>query len=298
MNTPPPPFELPATGVLWDDRFILSRMALGIAAGCWVLACLLMVMFPPSLVPPVLVPVIPVAVAVALAIGRFRRLILIGAAFTAMVAALAWWAATQYGNVALPLISALLAAGLAWLVFIQTVQDDCSGLWRDSHILSAALACCTVAAFGLWCAALWAMREFEQTGHPGINGLLLWGWMLASLWCALSSHQALKSAQEAASKGSVAEDELGDRQTTAVLGVWFAPWGLGAATLFIEAASRGPFHHILHPEQTTPLWIAIVPLVIAISAVNAARVLHGMLRAPKYAGVPMPPVQPQDAPPA
>lgn len=40
MDTPPPPFELPATGVLWDDRFILSRMTLGIAAGCWVLAVL------------------------------------------------------------------------------------------------------------------------------------------------------------------------------------------------------------------------------------------------------------------
>lgn len=75
MDTPPPPFELPATGVLWDDRFILSRMALGIAAGCWVLAGLPLALFPPSLIPPVLIPALPVVAGAALwAMREFERI--------------------------------------------------------------------------------------------------------------------------------------------------------------------------------------------------------------------------------
>lgn len=273
--------------VVWDDRFVWSRLLLALAAGCWVLACPILAMALPNSVPPVLVPFIPLVAGVALLIGRFECLTAALALGAGTFAALGWWGMWNHGRgdgtTTFLLASAVPVGGLAWLVFHQTREDDRCGLWRNPHSVSAALACGAVMGCGAWTVALWAMREMAGIGHIGVNGLLLVVWMPVSLWCALAGAAAVTAARTAAASEPMALDRLDGMGGVALAGVVFVPWALGSGIMLFEAATRGPFYRILHPEQTTPLWLAVAPVVIGISAINAARLLLALLMAPRYA---------------
>ena len=288
MDTIPSiPAEPPVRGILWDNRFSWSRMALGVAAGCWILACPLFAAAPGALAPLALVPAVPVVAGIALAVGRFDPLAKIAAAAAFALGALGWWIAWDHGqgngDMMLALLSALPPGWLTWYVFWSARANDLTGVWGNPHSVSAAMACCAVVACGLWGVALWAMREFAHVGHPGIQTPLLWVWMVSSLWCVNTVVPALKAAQEVRRLAAPLRARLHDHESVVLFGVFLLPWGLGAGTMFIEAASRGPFDHILHPGRTTPLWLAVVPLVIGVSALNAARTLHALLTTPRDA---------------
>ncbi|MGY0793153.1 hypothetical protein ACW7BJ_27620 [Azospirillum argentinense] len=279
-----PPLSLPAEpAILQGNRFVLSRMALGIAAASWVLASPVLGMLPPSVL-----AAVPVAAALALSAGRFDLLAKLAAVVAFIVGAVGWWIARgPAGDVTVALVSVLPAGWLTWYVLHILRTDDHAGVWSTPYAVSAAMSCCVVIACGAWSVALWAMREWGRTDLYGLQVPLLWVWMLASLWCANASYPALKVAQERLGAGSANYNRLKSHGGVALFGVWFAPWALGAATLFIEAAGRGPFDHLLYSERTMPLWVSTIPLVVGLSALNALRVLHALLTAPRLAvGVP------------
>ncbi|MDQ2106386.1 hypothetical protein [Azospirillum isscasi] len=278
MDAPPLPFPV-TPAILQDGRFVLSRMVLGTAAASWMLASPVL-----GMLPPFVLAVIPVVAALALVAGRFDLLAKLAAAGAFVVGALGWWIARgPGGDVTVALVSALPAGWLIWYVLHLLREDDRAGLWNAPHAVSAAMACCAVIACGAWSVALWALREGGHAELYGLQVALLWVWMLASLWCANTGYPALKAMRERFGAGSAPHDRLQSQEGVALFGVWFAPWALGAATLFIDVAGRGPFDHLLHPERTMPLWVSAIPLVVGLSALNALRVLHALLTAPRLA---------------
>lgn len=252
-----------------DDRFVWSPMAFGVAAACWTLAAPFL-----GTLPPAALAAVALTAAAALAVGRFDALAKIAAAGALAVGALGWRIAWDggggAGDVTVAIVSALPPGWLVWYVFYLAREGDRSGLWRNPHAVSAAMACCAVAACGAWSIGLWALGEAKIGDFRHLQALLLFVWMLSSMWCVNTAYPALKG-------------RLPAHEGVALFGVWFAPWALGAATLVIDVAGRGPFDHILHPERTTPLWLAVVPLVIGVSALNALRVLRALLTALRLA---------------
>lgn len=282
--------ETPSTGfrerpkIIWDDRFVWSRAAFGSAAACWTLAGPFL-----GSLPPVALVVVVLIAAAGLAAGRFDALAKLAAAAALAVACLGWRIAWNdgdgAGDVTVAVVSALPPAWLVWYGFYLVREDGDAALWRAPHAVSAGMACCAVVACAAWSVGLWALGQAGAGDFRFLQVLLLFVWMGASLWCVNAVAPTLKAAKE---KGR--DDRAGDERPevaerlersegTTLFGVWLWPWALGAVALVVDVAGRGPFDRILHPEPTTPLWIAVVPAVVGISGMNALRVLAALLSA-------------------